>query len=37
MPRNKEICFNHKLPLDRSFLVDQELYKNSEIVDNSST
>ena len=34
----KNFCFNQKLPLERSFLVDQELYTNLEIlVNNSST
>ena len=33
----KNFCFNQKLPLERSFLVDQELYTNLEIVDNSCT
>ena len=32
----KNLCFNQKLPLERSFLVDQELYTNLEIVNNSS-
>ena len=33
----KNFCFNQKLPLERSLLVDQELYANLEIVNNSST
>ena len=37
MSRNKEICFNQKVPLEKSFLVDQELHTNLEIVNNSST
>ena len=37
MTRNKDICLNQKLPLERSFLVDQELYTNLEIFNNSST
>ena len=33
----KNFCFNQKLPLERSFLVYQELWANLEIVNNSST
>ena len=37
MSRNEEICFNQKLPLEKSFLVDEELHINIEIGNNSST
>ena len=33
----KNFCFKQKLPLERSSLVNQELYTKLEIANNSST